>query len=136
MLIKRLQKVTIAMLLTAMILPTTMSEAKSQNVYRIAGRTRIATSAEISKSVYSKSENVVLASGFNFADALSAGQLASALDAPLLLSSKDKLDSETENEINRLKAKNVYIVGGDLTIKKSIVDSYLKKKKTQKQVYH
>lgn len=128
MLIKRLQKVTIAMLLTAMILPTTMSEAKSQNVYRIAGRTRIATSAEISKSVYSKSENVVLASGFNFADALSAGQLASALDAPLLLSSKDKLDSETENEINRLKAKNVYIVGGDLTIKKSIVDSYLKKK--------
>ena len=117
MLIKRLQKVTIAMLLTAMILPTTMSEAKSQNVYRIAGRTRIATSAEISKSVYSKSENVVLASGFNFADALSAGQLASALDAPLLLSSKDKLDSETENEINRLKAKNVYIVGGNLTIK-------------------
>lgn len=128
MLIKRLQKVTIALLLTAMILPTTMSEAKSQNVYRIAGRTRIATSAEISKSVYSKSENVVLASGSNFADALSAGQLASALDAPLLLSSKDKLDSETENEINRLKAKNVYIVGGDLTIKKSSVDSYLKKK--------
>lgn len=128
MLIKRLQKVTIAMLLTAMILPTTMSEAKSQNVYRIAGRTRIATSAEISKSVYSKSENVVLASGFSFADALSAGQLASALNAPLLLSSQDKLDKETENEINRLKAKNVYVVGGDITIKKSSVDSYLKKK--------
>ena len=128
MLIKKLQKVTIAMLLTAMILPTTMSGAKSQNVYRISGRTRIATSVEISKSVYSKSENVVLASGYNFADALSAGQLASALDAPLLLSSKDKFDSETEGEINRLKAKNVYVVGGDLTIKKSSVDSNLKKK--------
>lgn len=128
MLIKRLQKVTIALLVTAMILPMNMSEAKSQNAYRISGKTRIATSAEISKSVYSKSENVILASGFNFADALSAGQLASALDAPLLLSSQDKLDKETEKEINRLKAKNVYIVGGDLTIKKSSVDSYLKKK--------
>ncbi|OXZ31827.1 hypothetical protein B9N57_00240 [Finegoldia magna] len=128
MLIKKLQKVTIAMLVTAMILPLNVSQAKSQNVYRISGRTRIATSAEISKSVYSTSENVVLASGYNFADALSAGQLASALDAPLLLSSKDKLDSETEGEINRLKAKNVYIVGGNLTIKKSSIDSYLKKK--------
>ncbi|MDU8954101.1 MAG: cell wall-binding repeat-containing protein, partial [Streptococcus sp.] len=77
---------------------------------------------------YTTSENVVLASGFNFADALSAGQLASALNAPLLLSSQNKLDSQTKNEIERLRAKKVYVVGGNNAISKSGVDSSLKSK--------
>ena len=128
MLKNQLKKLTVAALIAAMIVPASVSNAAEQKVIRISGKDRIATSVEISKSAYSTSENVVLASGFNFADALSAGQLASALNAPLLLSSKDKLDNETESEINRLKAKNVYIVGGNHTIKKSSVDSYLKKK--------
>jgi len=128
MLKNQLKKLTVAALVAAMIVPAGVSNAGAQKVTRISGKDRITTSVEISKSAYTTSENVVLASGFNFADALSAGQLASALNAPLLLSSKDKLDNETESEINRLKAKNVYIVGGNLTIKKSSVDSYLKKK--------
>ena len=128
MLKNQLKKLTVAALVAAMIIPASVSNAGEQKVTRISGRDRIQTSVEISKSAYTTSENVVLASGYNFADALSAGQLASALDAPLLLSSKDKLDSETEGEISRLKAKNVYVVGGDLTIKKSSVDSNLKKK--------
>ena len=128
MLKNQLKKLTVAALVAAMIVPAGVSNAGAQKVTRISGKDRITTSVEISKSAYTTSENVVLASGFNFADALSAGQLASALNAPLLLSSKDNLESETENEINRLKAKNVYIVGGNLTIKKSSVDSYLKKK--------
>ena len=128
MLKNQFKKLTVAALIAAMIVPASVSNAAEQKVIRISGKDRIATSVEISKSAYSTSENVVLASGFNFADALSAGQLASALNAPLLLSSKDKLDNETESEINRLKAKNVYIVGGNHTIKKRSVDSYLKKK--------
>ncbi|MDU5200393.1 cell wall-binding repeat-containing protein [Finegoldia magna] len=128
MLKNQLKKLTVATLIAAMIVPAGVSNASAQQTTRISGKDRITTSVEISKSAYTSSENVVLASGFNFADALSAGQLASALNAPLLLSSKDKLDNETESEINRLKAKNVYIVGGNLTIKKSSVDSYLKKK--------
>ena len=128
MLKNQLKKLTVAALIAAMIVPASASNATAQKVTRISGKDRITTSVEISKSAYTTSENVVLASGFNFADALSAGQLASALNAPLLLSSQNKLDSQTKNEIERLKAKNVYIVGGNLTIKKSSVDSYLKKK--------
>ena len=132
---KLLKKVLASTLALSMVLPIgvvnadkqkTQQKEKSQQVTRISGKDRITTSVEISKSVYPTSENVVLASGFNFADALSAGQLASALDAPLLLSSQNKLDSQTKNEINRLKAKKVFVVGGDNAISKTGIDTTLK----------
>ena len=129
MLKNQLKKLTVAALVAAMIVPAGVSNADKQQVTRISGKDRITTSVEISKSAYTTSENVVLASGFNFADALSAGQLASALDAPLLLSSQDKLDSQTKNEIERLKAKKVYIVGGDNAISKTGIDTTLKSEK-------
>lgn len=132
---KLLKKVLASTLALSMVLPIgvvnadkqkTQQQEKSQQVTRISGKDRIQTSVEISKSGYTTSENVVLASGFNFADALSAGQLASALNAPLLLSSQNKLDSQTKNEIERLKAKKVYVVGGDNAISKTGVDTTLK----------
>ena len=129
MLKNQLKKLTVAALVAAMIVPVSVSNAAAQQTTRISGKDRITTSVEISKSAYTTSENVVLASGFNFADALSAGQLASALNAPLLLSSQDKLDSQTKNEINRLKAKKVFVVGGDNAISKTGIDTTLKSKK-------
>lgn len=135
---KLLKKVLASTLALSMVLPigvvnadkqNTQQQEKSQQTTRISGKDRITTSVEISKSAYTTSENVVLASGFNFADALSAGQLASALNAPLLLSSQNKLDSQTKNEIERLKAKKVYVVGGDNAISKNGVDTTLKSEK-------
>lgn len=131
---KLLKKVLASTLALSMILPigvanadkqNTKQKEKTQQTTRISGKDRITTSVEISKSAYTTSENVVLASGFNFADALSAGQLASALDAPLLLSSQDKLDLQTKNEIERLKAKKVFVVGGDNAISKTGIDTNL-----------
>ena len=132
---KLLKKVLASTLALSMVLPigvvnadkqNTQQQEKSQQTTRISGKDRITTSVEISKSAYTTSESVVLASGFNFADALSAGQLASALNAPLLLSSQNKLDSQTKNEIERLKAKKVYVVGGDNAISKTGIDTTLK----------
>ncbi|MDU5369725.1 MAG: cell wall-binding repeat-containing protein [Finegoldia magna] len=131
MLKNQLKKLTVAALVAAMIVPAGVSNADKQQVTRISGKDRITTSVEISKSAYTTSENVVLASGFNFADALSAGQLASALDAPLLLSSQNKLDSQTKNEIERLKAKKVFVVGGDNAISKTGIDTTLKSEKIE-----
>lgn len=134
---KLLKKVLASTLALSMVLPigvvnadkqNTQQKEKTQQTTRISGKDRITTSVEISKSAYTTSENIVLASGFNFADALSAGQLASALDAPLLLSSQNKLDSQTKNEIERLKAKKVYVVGGDNAISKNGIDTTLKSK--------
>lgn len=122
MLIKNLKKLTLAALVISFMIPAGVSSANVENVSRIAGEDRIATSIEISKAMFNESDNVVLASGFNFADALSAGQLAAALNAPLILS-KDQLDSRTSDEIAKLKPKNIYIVGGETALSSNIEES-------------
>lgn len=122
MFIKNLKKLTIAVLAVACMIPAGVSSANVENVTRIAGEDRIATSIEISKAMFNESDNVVLASGFNFADALSAGQLAAALNAPLILSN-DQLDSRTSDEIAKLKPKNIYIVGGETALSSNIEES-------------
>ena len=122
MFIKNLKKLTVAALAVACMIPAGVSSANVENVTRIAGEDRIATSIEISKKMFNESDNVVLASGFNFADALSAGQLAAALNAPLILS-KDQLDIRTSDEIAKLKPKNMYIVGGENALSSNIEES-------------
>lgn len=122
MFIKNLKKLTVAALAVACMIPAGVSSANVENVTRIAGEDRIGTSLEISKAMFNESDNVVLASGFNFADALSAGQLAAALNAPLILS-KDQLDSRTSDEIAKLKPKNMYIVGGENSLSSNIEES-------------
>lgn len=122
MFIKNLKKLTIAALAVACMIPAGVSSANVENVSRIAGEDRIGTSIEISKAMFNESDNVVLASGFNFADALSAGQLAAALNAPLILSS-DQLDTRTSDEIAKLKPKNIYIVGGETALSSNIEES-------------
>ena len=122
MFIRNLKKLTVAALAVACMIPASVSSANVENVSRIAGEDRIATSIEISKKMFNESDNVVLASGFNFADALSAGQLAAALNAPLILS-KDQLDIRTSDEIAKLKPKNMYIVGGENALSSNIEES-------------
>ncbi|WP_311433325.1 cell wall-binding repeat-containing protein [Finegoldia magna] len=122
MFIKNLKKLTVAALAVACMIPAGVSSANVESVTRIAGKDRIGTSLEISKAMFNESDNVVLASGFNFADALSAGQLAAALNAPLILSN-DQLDSRTSDEIAKLKPKNMYIVGGENALSSNIEES-------------
>lgn len=122
MFIKNLKKLTLAALVIAFVVPAGVSSANVESVTRIAGEDRIATSIEISKAMFNESDNVVLASGFNFADALSAGQLAAALNAPLILSDEN-MDSRTSDEIAKLKPKNIYIVGGETALSSNIEES-------------
>ena len=103
-------------------IPAGVSSANVENVTRIAGKDRIGTSIEISKAMFNESDNVVLASGFNFADALSAGQLAAALNAPLILSDEN-MDLRVKEEIANLKPKNMYIVGGENALSSNIEES-------------
>ena len=78
---------------------------------RYAGSDRADTAARISKAVNAKtSDTVILATGFDFHDALAAVPLASAYNAPLLLADRDNLSAKALTEIKRLKAKNVIVV--------------------------
>ena len=81
-------------------------------VTRLAGDGRYATAAEISKEGFASADTVVLASGTDSADALAGVPLAKAYNAPILLATKTVLPDATLNEIKRLKAKNVIILGG------------------------
>ena len=78
---------------------------------RYAGSDRAETATKISKAVNAKtSDTVILATGFDFHDALAAVPLASAYNAPLLLADRDNLSAKTLAEIKRLKAKNIIVV--------------------------
>ena len=93
----------------------------SQNqLDRISGEDRYLTAIETSKKGWTKSDTVVITRGDDFADALTGVPLAFKLDAPVLLTLNNKLYKETMNEIKRLGAKNVVILGGQSAISDSI----------------
>ena len=87
---------------------------------RLAGRNRFLTAVEISKASYKTADTVVLAYGLNYADALAGVPLAYKLDAPILLTYTDTLDSATLAEIVRLKAKKAVILGGTGAINEDV----------------
>lgn len=90
----------------------TLSFSTDNEFKRLAGQDRYGTSVEISKEGWKVSENVVLATGDNFPDALSAAPFARKLGAPILLTDSKVLSQNVFDEIKRLGAKNVYIIGG------------------------
>lgn len=81
-------------------------------LFRLSGANRYGTAAEISAQGWETADTVVLARGDNFADGLAGVPLARQLDAPLLLTRTSTLPAETREEIVRLQAKKVYILGG------------------------
>ena len=89
-------------------------------VNRLAGRNRFLTAVEISKASFETADTVVLAFGMNYADALAGVPLANKLNAPILLTYKDTLDSATLAELVRLKAKKVIILGGTGAINEKV----------------
>ncbi|MCA0150327.1 cell wall-binding repeat-containing protein [Rossellomorea vietnamensis] len=90
---------------------------------RLSGIDRIKTAVDISQAGWNQADTVVLAQGYNFPDALTGGPLAYKKDAPLLLTDKTKLTESTKNEIQRLKASKVIILGGEGAVGKGVKDT-------------
>ncbi|NCC79422.1 MAG: cell wall-binding repeat-containing protein, partial [Clostridia bacterium] len=78
----------------------------------LSGPTRYETAVEISKRDHYRASTVILATALDFPDALAGGPLAFLYDAPILLTHKDALSRSTQEEIERLEAKNIMILGG------------------------
>ncbi|MDR3307277.1 MAG: cell wall-binding repeat-containing protein, partial [Coriobacteriales bacterium] len=90
---------------------------------RAAGQDRYGTAVRVSQRAYPQgSDAVILASGRDFPDALSASSLAGVLDAPILLAAPDALDTQTATELRRLAPEAVYIVGGTSVITTALED--------------
>lgn len=90
---------------------------------RLAGNNRIETAVAISKKGWTSADNVVLANGLKFADALAGVPLAAAADAPILLTENKSsgLEQSVLDEIKRLSAKKVYVLGGTASVGEDIV---------------
>ncbi len=93
---------------------------------RIAGSDRFATAVSVSRAIApSGAREVVLASGMDFPDALSAAPLASRLRGPLLLTTRDRLPSSVASELARLKPTRITVVGGTGAVSQSVADTAL-----------
>ncbi|HWQ89819.1 MAG TPA: cell wall-binding repeat-containing protein [Desulfitobacteriaceae bacterium] len=93
---------------------------KIYNSTRLAGINRFATAATIAGEISATAvENVIIASGYNYADALSGSVLAHKLNAPILLGGPLPQDArETLSFIKNHLTENgtIYILGGPETI--------------------
>ncbi len=100
---------------------STQSTLPGVTVNRIGGADRFEVAVNISKAAYpATTTDVVIATGTNYPDALSAGPLAAAKRGPLLLTTADRLPPVVETELERLAPSAVTIVGGPNSVSKAV----------------
>ncbi len=120
---RKYSKGFILLMITVLLLQLTVKKAiaaESLSAIRLSGENRILTAIEVSKEVYKTSESVVLAGFTGEVDALTGTLLASAKDAPLLLTAKDSVNKDLKAELERLGVKTVYILGGEVAVHKTV----------------
>jgi len=88
--------------------------AATGQALRLWGLDRYATAAAISQQFYPTPPvpAVFVATGTNFADALSGGPAAALNDSPLLLVKPGEIPTATADELDRLNPQRIYILGG------------------------
>ncbi|WP_421381664.1 pectinesterase family protein [Bacillus salacetis] len=99
---------------------TVTVETEAVDVERVAGINRYETAVEISKEAYDEAETVVIARGDKFPDALAGTPLAHQAEAPILLTKTDELSEVTKEEIARLGAEKVIVLGGTNAIHENV----------------
>ena len=105
---------------------STKPTTASTSVNRLFGDNRYGTAIDISEEGWDKADTVILASGEKYPDALAGTVLAKVKNAPVLLTEKDQLKTETLLEMQRLGAKKIIILGGEDAVSKKIADSLSK----------
>lgn len=83
---------------------------------RRAGPSRVETAVEVSASRFESAHAVVVAGAHDYADALGGGPVAALLGGPLLLTGQDRLHDAAADEIIRLSATRVVLMGGQAAL--------------------
>ena len=89
-------------------------------VERIGGSDRYETSAMIAGNFFGKSKKAFMASGQVFADALVIGPVAARINAPVLLTSKEKLPKAMKSHIDKAHYKDIVLIGLKNAISKAV----------------
>jgi putative cell wall-binding protein len=99
-------------------------------VDRVGGADRVATAVAVSQRVRPDPQAlpdveqpvVVLARADAYPDALAAAPLAHRLDAPVLLTSSERLDGRVAEEVTRLRARRAVLLGGPQALSPRVED--------------
>lgn len=82
-------------------------------IKRLAGSTRYDTMVSVvSEGAWSAGGTVIVASGENYPDALSASGLAGVYGAPIVLTEGNKLSPQATEQIRSLRPSRIIVVGG------------------------
>lgn len=93
--------------------PATAQAPGEAQVERLAGPDRVATALAVSRHAFAGgAPAVVLARADAYPDALAGAPLAAVLRAPILLTAPDRLSPGVADEIRRLGARRVVLLGG------------------------
>ena len=103
------------------LLVETTGDGVPEELSRVEGSERISTAVAVSQRVLDGAGAVVLASAANFPDALVSAPLAIAEDAALLLTDRSSVPQVTLDEIERLGAGRVIVLGGPAAIDEEVV---------------
>jgi putative cell wall-binding protein len=99
--------------------------AAGYQVVRIAGSDRLDTAVQIANFLVDSGveiDEVVVANGSTFPDALSGAAFAAAFDAPVLLTGSDALDPRVEDFLARIGADaEVFVTGGVAAVSDAVV---------------
>ncbi|QFG67389.1 S8 family serine peptidase [Ornithinimicrobium pratense] len=93
----------------------------TDDVDRVAGHDRYRTAAAISQE-WESSDIVLIASGMDFPDALSAAAAAGVEGAPVLLTRQHGLPGATMNELERLDPSTIYVIGGETAVSQTVAE--------------
>ena len=108
-------------------LPSGNVKAAPGDVNKMPGKDRYETAANVATANWKEgAENVIIASGEGYADSLSASVLAKKLNAPIILTKSGELHKSAKETIKTLKAKNIYVIGGNASVSQSIRDDLKK----------
>jgi putative cell wall-binding protein len=112
---------------TTLTVKSTTVPATPTTLVPLIGDTRYETAVEVSKTGWETAFSVLLVNAFAIVDGLTATPLASAKNAPILLTAADSIPQSTLDELSRLKTKEIILIGGESVISPE-VESMLKAK--------
>lgn len=96
---------------------------------RISGQDRVETALKISQKGWDSAQTVILCENSDYPDSIAATPFAVSLNAPILLTKGNSIDPRVVKELQRLKPRNVVLLGGtaclNLSIEKELEESSL-----------
>ncbi|WP_169735843.1 cell wall-binding repeat-containing protein [Clostridium lundense] len=90
---------------------------------RICGQDRYETSLAVAKKI-GTSNGIILATGKDYTDALSAAPIAAKLQIPILLVPKNNIPSYISNSIKSRNVTKTYVVGGNDIISDNVANAF------------